>query len=889
MKRKLFVIIFALVMAASYACLCACSSSCGAKPSYQLSLVSNEEYFYLTVGDEVDYTQYFIVKDSSGNRIEVSKYMLDLSEVDTSEPGTFSVTLTIGRQSITANFMVVHTDESDTPDELKTVFAKYADISTWNFGVYLTTKYENVTNEYYYEYLGHNILYQTTSWGDTYNYYLGYDESSGKYYYYDDNGDGTYDKYEEGSAKFNDQIMYYSFSRIIDLSQLNNYSFTKANDGYAARNPAKAGNAVLGKYGYEDWESLTVFTYNGMIIKVVGVQEDDFTVECDLVDQGFIGFTLPDGTGSGDTSHTGGTTVKVSIPEYASANNWENLPENTTIIADSNITITGTDGAYYSSSRNWRLYQSKWATLTFTAASKCKILTVTVTYESYKNGILKSTDGTKKYASGTTISVNATSVTFDVGNTGTATNGQVRITAIEVVYSGGSTGGGTTSSNTMNKQTYNPSTFNKENLQDKMLKVEGAVGLPSTGTYNALVIPVQFQGDTITNTQLSNLNIAFNGTEAQTGWESVKTYYQKASYGKLNLSFDIQSVYKAQHNSSYYSSYSENYMQDGETYTRTGEEVILMEALAYYENLLDLTKYDHNKDGTIDAVYLIYSSSVDYDNADFYWAYVTWYYGNRQFDGLDTYYYLFAGFDFMDESTARDPGSGYDKIDGLKINAATYIHESGHLLGLDDYYDYDTKSGANEGLGGADMMDYTVGDHNVYSKIMLGWLDPKIVNETTTVTIESSQSSGSAILIPLNFNNSYFCEYLLIDLYSAQGLNALHSSVSNSVLYDGAAYGVRIYHVSSSINDPYNNSYGSFTDNNNSMSNIALIKLVEADGERKFSSTNGYAAASDLWRAGDKLSDKFPAYTRNDGKKVNFDISIDSVSATSAKITITFN
>ena len=434
-----------------------------------------------------------------------------------------------------------------------------------------------------------------------------------------------------------------------------------------------------------------------------------------------------------------------------------------------------------------------------------------------------------------------------------------------------------------------PSGFDRENLQDKMLKVDGAIGLPSTGDIHALVIPVQFKGDTITQSQLTKLNTAFNGDEASTGWESVKTYYQKASYGKLNLTFDIQAVYQAKYNASYYEGFQENYQEGGYTYTRTGEEIVLMEALSYYESRLDLTQYDTNDDGTIDAVYLIYSADVDYDEGDFYWAYTTWYYGENQYDGLDAYYYFFAGFDFMDESTAND-SSGYGTIPGLKVNAATYIHETGHILGLDDYYDYETNKGCNEGLGGADMMDYTVGDHNVYSKIMLGWLTPTIVNETKTVTIQSSCANASAILIPLNFNNSYFCEYLLIDLYSAQGLNALHSSVNNSYLYDGASYGVRIYHVSSSIENPYSDEYyGSFTDYNNTSTKYALIKLVEADGEKKFSSSGGFAAASDLWKAGDRLSDKFPAYTRNDGTKVNFDIVISSVSAASASITITFH
>jgi hypothetical protein len=57
---------------------------------------------------------------------------------------------------------------------------------------------------------------------------------------------------------------------------------------------------------------------------------------------------------------------------------------------------------------------------------------VKVTYTVDKTGIL--TLNGSNVASGTVVEVNAPSVTFSVGNTGTATNGQVRITAIEVVY-----------------------------------------------------------------------------------------------------------------------------------------------------------------------------------------------------------------------------------------------------------------------------------------------------------------------------------------------------------------------------------------------------------------------------------------------------------------------
>ncbi len=502
--------------------------------------------------------------------------------------------------------------------------------------------------------------------------------------------------------------------------------------------------------------------------------------------------------------------------------------------------------------------------------SEYNIFTMTVDGTEYYLGTYENTNQGFVYDSISASSINkADSATSYLASLGTYK-----------APSGGGTDTPVTPSGTMEKQTYDAATFDDRGLQEQTLDSGYAIGLPSTGTYNALVIPVQFKGDTITDTQMANLRKAFNGTETDTGWESVKTYYEKSSYGNLKLSFDIQEVYQAKNSASYYERYT---AQNADGSTR-----ILEEVLAYYESKLDLTKYDTNDDGCIDAVYLIYSAPVDYDTADFYWAYVTWYYGNTTYDGLDAYYYLFAGFDFMDENTARDTSSA-EKISGLKINASTYIHESGHLLGLDDYYDYEDKKGSNEGLGNADMMDYTVGDQNVYSKTMLGWLSPTVVNGTKTVTLKPSVSEASAILIPLSFNNSYFSEYLMIDLYAATGLNQMHAGMDNSYLYDGAPFGVRIYHVSSSINNPYSTDYKSFTDYNNSDTKYSLIKLVEADGTKKFSDSNGAAAADDLWKAGQKLSTVFPNYTRNDGKTLNFDVEIVSASAAEAQITITFN
>ena len=467
---------------------------------------------------------------------------------------------------------------------------------------------------------------------------------------------------------------------------------------------------------------------------------------------------------------------------------------------------------------------------------------------------------------------------------------------ISAVSINGKLGGGG-EGNVMPSQSYDEQTFDDSRLQDKLMGYENVVGLPSQGTYDCLVVPVQFSDTAaITSADLNKLNLAFNGGGDDTGWQSVNTYYSASSYGKLNVSFDIagynlagvNSVYTAQHNSSYYANYNETVSDGDYQYTEYGSDALFREVLAWLEGRIDLTQYDSNGDGCIDAVYLIYSADVDYSADSFYWAYVTWYMGAEQYDGRDAYYYLFAGFDFMDEDADSADGFEYNgKIDGLQINSSTYIHETGHLLGLDDYYDYYPDSGSDEGVGGADMMDYTVGDHSAYSKIMLGWTTPQIVTQNGTFTLSPFAESGDCLLIMLNFDNSYFSEYLLIDFYTATGLNQMHAMQPDSLLYGGAQKGVRIYHVTGWANNPYSDEYGSFTDCNNSLTSEPLLKLVEADGETKFRSTNGYAAASDLWQAGGSLSAVF-YYCRNDGKAVNFDVKVESITNQSAMVTVTF-
>lgn len=104
-----------------------------------------------------------------------------------------------------------------------------------------------------------------------------------------------------------------------------------------------------------------------------------------------------------------------------------------TLALDANITLstTGDDncGSFWGTSTNdWRLYQNKNGNAIITAANNCTLKSVTFTYNVSNGGTLTGA------ASGTAVTLSGSSAEFAVGNTGTATNGQVRITTISVTY-----------------------------------------------------------------------------------------------------------------------------------------------------------------------------------------------------------------------------------------------------------------------------------------------------------------------------------------------------------------------------------------------------------------------------------------------------------------------
>ena len=138
----------------------------------------------------------------------------------------------------------------------------------------------------------------------------------------------------------------------------------------------------------------------------------------------------------------GNFTITKTMSEIVSANNYTVSSGNTvtcytSLTLDENITLSTTGqancGSFWSDPREWRLYQNKSGNAIVTATDGCTLTSVKFTFTISNTGVLLN-NGTKM-ESNTAVTASGTSVTYTVGNSGTATNGQVRITAIEVSYS----------------------------------------------------------------------------------------------------------------------------------------------------------------------------------------------------------------------------------------------------------------------------------------------------------------------------------------------------------------------------------------------------------------------------------------------------------------------
>ena len=442
----------------------------------------------------------------------------------------------------------------------------------------------------------------------------------------------------------------------------------------------------------------------------------------------------------------------------------------------------------------------------------------------------------------------------------------------------------------------------------------------------ALVVPVDFTDypSSVYGTEENSRSIlekVIFSNEKTDGWYSLSSYYASSSFGQCKITGTVAPWWHTNKKVSDIDSSDSGFA--------TSTAVKIQDYYQQHPEEINLADYDANKDGFVDSLIMIYSAPINPsgNGSGLWWAFcwsVFNAYGKYTADGsmIGVHRYFWASMRFLFEYEANKYRTEAEIATGnYEPNSHTLVHEFGHVLSLPDYYITDYDKTDYDGLGYLDMMDYNIGDHNLYSKMMYGWVNPKRVTGTSgkvTITIRSTTDTGDSIIIPApgEWNNTYLDQYLTIEFLTPTGVaekDGKEKYVGAMPLYYPKA-GVRICLVDSRLG-VFSKTTGQFTgyteatkpfDSNSSISIAAdntasrscykdykLIEILPATG--KYQRQRQRAAADtclyhegDVFGKGDVFKDfKMHGNTGERDKKFGFKISIDKIDGNnSATITI---
>lgn len=670
-----------------------------------------------------------------------------------------------------------------------------------------------------------------------------------------------------------------SFSDLIDINPVQSVEISDATEYYAYGDVYRRENL-----------NILVTNKNG---KAMEIEQDKLTIDL-AVDGDAISFNTP-------IENKGGAGVFTISATY---NNVKSNVLTYNLIAE-HVYITSMS---FSGPNEANTFDEVSLTLTINPSNFTETLTVTAS-DPIKADV--SRDGNTVKVVGNKpgeVDIIASSRRED-GSTITATHHLNFVAATEVVTA---------------KQTYND--FVKNN-------VSPISSCPLEGTPKLLVIPVWFTNSTSfisTNkkeTVRDDINTSFFGAKSDIGGHSVSSYYEEESQGKLRLTGTVSEWYEANISSN----------DAGNSNFDTG--ALVKQASDWYFSTTSESRsdYDYDKDNVLDGVILIYAAP-DYmthggSSLSNLWAYCFWIQPSVAPQGIYANVYLWASYDFMYGSNVVYNRTGkYDyhngeTLHGVKLDTHTYIHEMGHVFGLEDYYDY--SENRYEAGGSFSMQDYNVGGHDPYSVFAFGWASAYVPTETKTIKIKSFQENHDLILLTPEFNEfgSPFDEYLLLELYTPTGLNefdANHTYQNNTYVKGTKTTGIRLWHVDSRlasrkseyarsfeivdsnakqpgryVTHAFSNSYYHETVDKDYLSILGtgnydynILQLIRNSTSITYRPTDHFSSES-LFLAGDSFtmdtySSQFVKGSYlNSGKSLGWSFTVDSIENGTATITVT--
>lgn len=356
-------------------------------------------------------------------------------------------------------------------------------------------------------------------------------------------------------------------------------------------------------------------------------------------------------------------------------------------------------------------------------------------------------------------------------------------------------------------------------------------GMQTTGDAAMLTIRVEFadvkfQDGCYTAEQLSSMIdgtdcLEVSDTELEV-YDSLREYYERSSFGKLHISSGKQI-------------YNYTLSKNRSSYEELGTDQLIQEVLTGLDQEIDYQDYDLDKDGYIDGVCINFAGANE-GRDSMWWSHVSWYQGlcKTEYNDPD-----FGEMDSWDGKRVANYMFLHTQLDGNSNHVSTVdteghrtlIHETGHMLGLDDYYNFDN---ADSGIGTQDMMCYNEGEHNGFSKWLLGWIDDEqilwltkdsveengVEIQLTAISTENPSENDKliAVIAPTKTDaaNGLYSEYFVVE-YDEYG-------VGN---YRGTT-GFRVFHVDAHLDEA---EYGFLNSNTSGFGNRLIYAVYKVSDE----------------------------------------------------------
>jgi M6 family metalloprotease-like protein len=339
-------------------------------------------------------------------------------------------------------------------------------------------------------------------------------------------------------------------------------------------------------------------------------------------------------------------------------------------------------------------------------------------------------------------------------------------------------------------------------------------GMPTTGDVRIFALLLDFSDYPARSSRdFVQSSLFGTGVSSRAPQESLSKYYERASYGQLNLA-----------NGSTLGWYRPNRPRSEIEQTAQGREALIAEALKHFDAQgHDFSQYDNNGDGVIDYFVVIWAGPNN-GWSNFWWGYQT--------------RYLTPSFKLDGVSLGKYSWQWESRNNNSTFNPATVIHETGHALGLPDYYDYDDAVGPRGGVGAMDIMHSQRGDHNCFSKWVLDWVNPTVISTgSQTLNLQASGDSRDCVLAwPQADTSTPFSEFFMIQN---------RTRIGNDTNMPGD--GLLVWHVDASLNED-----GTDYAFDNSYTDHKLIRLMEADGLEQIEQ-GGTGDGGDYYRSGKRL------------------------------------